>query len=165
MIFDIKKLVEKKFKNKIYVKFGVMIETPRSALISEDIAPFCDFFNYGTNDLTQMVYGLSRDDKSQFIEYYNEKNLFGIDPFSSIDQKGVGKLIESSLKKAKRSNDKLFVGVCGEHGGDPVSISFFSNQKFDYISCSPYRIPIAKLAAAQSNIILENREKGIEIDT
>ncbi len=133
-------------------KLGVMVETPRAALRAGDIAQSCDFLSFGTNDLTQMTYGLSRDDSNRFMREYIEKELFSGDPFKTIDVEGVGELLKIAVQRARNSNSKIVTGLCGEHGGDPSSISFCRFVGFEYISCSPYRVPIARLAAAQSRI-------------
>ena len=133
-------------------KLGVMVETPRAALRAGDIAQSCDFLSFGTNDLTQMTYGLSRDDSNRFMKEYVEKGLFSSDPFKTIDTEGVGELLKIAVQRARNTNSKIVTGLCGEHGGDPSSISFCRSVGFEYISCSPYRVPIARLAAAQSRI-------------
>ncbi len=133
-------------------KLGVMVETPRAALRAGDIAQSCDFLSFGTNDLTQMTYGLSRDDSNRFMKEYIEKGLFSGDPFKTIDVEGVGELLKIAVQRARNTNSKIVMGLCGEHGGDPTSISFCRSVGFEYISCSPYRVPIARLAAAQSRI-------------
>ena len=133
-------------------KLGVMVETPRAALRAGDIAQSCDFLSFGTNDLTQMTYGLSRDDSNRFMKEYIEKGLFSGDPFKTIDAEGVGELLKIAVQRARNTNSKIVTGLCGEHGGDPTSISFCRSVGFEYISCSPYRVPIARLAAAQSRI-------------
>ena len=133
-------------------KLGVMVETPRAALRAGDIAQSCDFLSFGTNDLTQMTYGLSRDDSNRFMREYLEKELFSSDPFKTIDVEGVGELLKIAVQRARNTNSKIVTGLCGEHGGDPSSISFCRSVGFEYISCSPYRVPIARLAAAQSRI-------------
>ena len=126
-----------------------MIELPRACIIADKIAEHADFISFGTNDLTQTTYGFSRDDISSFLPQYIDKNILSSDPFVSLDIRGVGELIVLAIKKAKSVNPDIKIGICGEHGGDPKSINFFHKMKFDYISCSPYRIPIAYLAAAQ----------------
>ena len=131
---------------------GTMIELPSAALNSSTIGESADFFSYGTNDLTQTTLGLSRDDSSKFLGEYVEKNIFEIDPFITIDENTVGKLVSSSVTDGRNSNNKIKIGVCGEHAGDPKSITFFNSLDIDYISCSPYRIPTARLAAAQAQI-------------
>ena len=133
-------------------KLGVMVETPRAALRAGDIAQSCDFLSFGTNDLTQMTYGLSRDDSNRFMKEYIEKELFSSDPFKTIDVEGVGELLKIAVQRARNTNSQIVTGLCGEHGGDPSSISFCRSVGFEYISCSPYRVPIARLAAAQSKI-------------
>ena len=131
---------------------GTMIELPRAALVADEIADVADFFSFGTNDLTQTTYGISRDDSGRFLETYLEKKIIDIDPFISLDKKGVGALIEIATQKSRVVNKKIKLGICGEHGGDPKSVDFCNDKDLDYVSCSPFRIPIAKLAAAQSNI-------------
>ncbi len=131
---------------------GTMIEIPRAALTADEIAKSADFFCFGTNDLTQMTYGFSRDDASKFLtEYYNAK-IFENDPFAKLDQNGVGKLMELAIKLGKETNPNLHIGICGEHGGDPSSVEYCNKIGLDYVSCSPYRVPIARLAAAQAAI-------------
>ncbi|MBO7711340.1 MAG: pyruvate, phosphate dikinase, partial [Lachnospiraceae bacterium] len=131
---------------------GTMIEIPRAALTADEIAKSADFFCFGTNDLTQMTYGFSRDDASKFLtEYYNAK-IFENDPFAKLDQNGVGKLMEIAIELGKKANPNLHIGICGEHGGDPSSVEFCNKIGLDYVSCSPFRVPIARLAAAQAAI-------------
>nr|MBP7190194.1 pyruvate, phosphate dikinase [Rickettsiaceae bacterium] len=134
------------------VKFqiGTMIELPRACLQAREIAEIADYFSFGTNDLTQTTYGISRDDVASFLPYYMEKKIIESDPFSSIDKKGVGQLIKMAVEGGRETKKNLKIGVCGEHGGDPSSIDFFSKLGMNYVSCSPYRVPIARLAAAQS---------------
>ncbi len=152
-----KVLAENNFTMKYHV--GTMIEIPRAALLSGEIATEAEFYSFGTNDLTQMTFGFSRDDATKFLpDYYNNK-IFEFDPFQTVDQKGVGKLIKMAVKDGKEVNERLLCGVCGEHGGDPRSIEFFNRVGLDYVSCSPFRVPIARLAAAQAEIKLE-REKN-----
>ncbi len=136
----------------IEIKIGTMIELPRAAIMSASIAEEASFFSYGTNDLTQMTYGFSRDDAGKFLESYYQEKIFTQDPFVHIDEEGVGRLMEISIAEAKKVNSNIELGVCGEHGGDAQSINFFNKIGLDYVSCSPYRVPIAKLAAAQANI-------------
>ena len=136
----------------INYKIGTMIELPRSAILADEIAKEADFFSFGTNDMTQMTYGFSRDDSSKFLKDYYDKKIFDFDPFQTIDQEGVGTLIDLSAKLAKTTNSKIELGICGEHGGDPKSIEFFNNIGLNYVSCSPYRVPISRLAAAQAAI-------------
>ena len=131
---------------------GTMIEIPRAALTADEIATEADFFCFGTNDLTQMTYGFSRDDAGKFLNAYYDAKIFENDPFAKLDQTGVGKLMETAIKLGKPVNNKLHVGICGEHGGDPSSIEFCHKIGLDYVSCSPFRVPIARLAAAQAAI-------------
>ena len=131
---------------------GTMIEIPRAALTADEIATEADFFCFGTNDLTQMTYGFSRDDAGKFLNAYYDAKIFENDPFAKLDQTGVGKLMETAIKLGKPVNNKLHVGICGEHGGDPSSVEFCHKIGLDYVSCSPFRVPIARLAAAQAAI-------------
>jgi pyruvate,orthophosphate dikinase len=131
---------------------GTMIEVPRGALTADEIAAEADFFSFGTNDLTQMGFGLSRDDAGRFLSHYIEHGLLEKDPFVSLDASGVGQLVEIGVKKGRSRKADLKIGVCGEHGGDPASIRFFHEAGLDYVSCSPYRVPIARLAAAQAQL-------------
>ena len=131
---------------------GTMIEVPRGALTADAIAKEAEFFSFGTNDLTQMGFGLSRDDASKFLLYYQEHGLLDKDPFVSLDVEGVGQLVEIGVKKGRAARPGLKIGICGEHGGDPSSIRFFHQVGLDYVSCSPYRVPIARLAAAQAQL-------------
>ena len=132
-----------------------MIEIPRAALMADEIAEEAEFFSFGTNDLTQMTFGFSRDDASKFLaDYYNSK-IYESDPFAHLDQNGVGKLIAMAVEKAKETRPNIKLGICGEHGGDPASIEFCEKVGLDYVSCSPFRVPIARLAAAQAAIAEE----------
>jgi pyruvate,orthophosphate dikinase len=137
---------------KISYRIGTMIEIPRAALLADTIARHADFFSFGTNDLTQMTYGFSRDDAGKFISKYLDQEIFAKDPFAVLDQQGVGKLIKMAVKLGRQEKPELKVGICGEHGGEPASIDFCHRTKLNYVSCSPYRVPIARLAAAQSAI-------------
>jgi len=132
-----------------------MIETPRAAIVADQIAAEADFFSYGTNDLTQMTFGFSRDDAGKFLPEYEAKEIFKHDVFASVDQDGVGYLVKHATENGKASNKDLNVGICGEHGGDPASVKFFHKAGLDYVSCSPFRIPIAILSAAQA--VIENK--------
>jgi len=127
-----------------------MIELPRAALRAGDIALFVDFFSFGTNDLTQTTFGISRDDAPVFLNAYLRRGLYDGDPFTTIDQRGVGELIKIAIERGRAANPDLVVGICGEHAGDPASIAFFATLGVDYVSCSPYRVPVARLALAQS---------------
>ena len=131
---------------------GTMIEIPRAALTADEIAKQADFFCFGTNDLTQMTYGFSRDDAGKFLDAYYDAKIFENDPFAKLDQTGVGTLMETAIKLGKPVNPNLHVGICGEHGGDPSSVEFCHKIGLDYVSCSPFRVPIARLAAAQAAI-------------
>ena len=135
---------------------GTMIELPRAALCADQLASSADFFSFGTNDLTQTTFGISRDDIGNFLNKYLEDGIFQNDPFISIDKEAVGSLLKIGIKKGKETNKFLKLGVCGEHGGDPNSIDFFEEIGLDYVSASPFRIPIARLAAAQSKIKKKN---------
>ncbi len=131
---------------------GTMIEIPRAALTADEIAREADFFSFGTNDLTQMTFGFSRDDAGKFLSYYYDQKIYESDPFQHLDQKGVGKLVEMAVKLGRGANPALHLGICGEHGGDPTSVEFCHRTGLDYVSCSPFRVPIARLAAAQAAI-------------
>ena len=150
--------VMKRYKMKIDYKVGTMIEIPRAAVIADDLAKEAEFFSFGTNDLTQMTLGFSRDDAGKFLPFYIERGILKIDPFVSLDQTGVGKLIEMAVTKGRRVKQNLKVGICGEHGGDPASIEFCHRSGLDYVSCSPFRVPIARLAAAQA--VLKEKQKS-----
>ena len=140
---------EETFKTKLPIIIGTMIELPRACLLANELAEIGDFFSFGTNDLTQTVFGFSRDDTGKFLPSYIQEIILERDPFSHIDTKGVGELMKIAVKKARETKKDIKIGVCGEQGGDPKSLSFFHGLGLDYVSCSPYRIPIAKLAAAQ----------------
>jgi pyruvate,orthophosphate dikinase len=133
-------------------KVGTMMETPRAALGADRLAPEVEFMSFGTNDLTQMTYGFSRDDVGKFIPRYIEKKLVDADPFVTLDQRAVGRLMEIAVKESRRAKKGIKYGICGEHGGDPRSIRFCHNLGLDYVSCSPFRVPIARIAAAQANV-------------
>jgi pyruvate,orthophosphate dikinase len=134
---------------------GTMIEVPRAAVTADTIAKEAEFFSFGTNDLTQMGCGFSRDDAGKFLGEYVQKGIYETDPFQSIDQEGVGELVKIACSKGRSVRPKIKLGICGEHGGDPDSIHFFNSIPLTYVSCSPYRVPIAMLAAAQAAIIAE----------
>jgi len=142
----------KKYRVKIKYLVGTMIEIPRATVTADKIAQQAEFFSFGTNDLTQMGFGFSRDDAGKFLKYYIEHGIFPKDPFVSIDREGIGALIKMGVEKGRKTNPKLKIGICGEHGGDPDSIHFCDEVGMDYVSCSPYRVPIARLAAAQAVI-------------
>jgi pyruvate, orthophosphate dikinase len=151
LVINIASEVQKQYKLKIEFMVGTMIELPRAAIKAKEIAKHAEFFSFGTNDLTQTTFGISRDDSGKFLNDYLDNKIFFIDPFVSIDD-GVAELIEIAVERGKSQNKKLKLGICGEHGGDPKSIAFCSKAGLDYVSCSPYRVPIARLAAAQAEL-------------
>ncbi len=135
----------------VHYKFGTMIEVPRAAVTADEIAREAEFFSFGTNDLTQMVFGFSRDDaEAKFLGYYVEKKILPVNPFQTLDRNGVGEMMRMGVQKGRRTRPDLEVGICGEHGGDPESIALCHELGLNYVSCSPYRVPIARLAAAQA---------------
>tara|TARA_Y100000590_G_scaffold345999_1_gene396033 strand:+ start:1763 stop:4390 length:2628 start_codon:yes stop_codon:yes gene_type:complete len=142
--------IQKLHSIKIKYYVGTMIELPRAALRAKDIAKYADFFSFGTNDLTQTTFGISRDDSGKFLNDYVENKIFNKDPFVSIDERGVGELIKIATERGRKQKKSLKLGICGEHGGDPASVEFCEKAKLNYVSCSPYRVPIARLAAAQA---------------
>ena len=153
--------IEKVFEEqdyKVEYMIGTMIEIPRAALLADEIAEDAEFFSFGTNDLTQMTYGFSRDDAGKFLNDYYEKQIFESDPFARVDTKGVGQLIEIAVEKGKKTRPNIELGICGEHGGDPSSVEFCHNVGLTYVSCSPFRVPIARLAAAQAAIKSEGQK-------
>jgi pyruvate,orthophosphate dikinase len=131
---------------------GTMIEVPRAAVTADEVAEVAEFFSFGTNDLTQMTFGYSRDDAGKFLPVYLEKGILKNDPFQVLDQEGVGQLVKMGVEKGRSVKPDLKIGICGEHGGEPSSVMFCNSVKMDYVSCSPYRVPIARVAAAQANI-------------
>jgi len=149
-IVDEIKQVFKERKTKIKHMIGTMIEVPRAALTADEIATEAEFFSFGTNDLTQMTMGFSRDDAGKFLGEYVNKGIYCADPFQILDQVGVGKLVEMGTTLGRKTRKKLKVGICGEHGGEPNSIDFCHRVGMNYVSCSPFRVPIARLAAAQA---------------
>ncbi len=155
IIRDTASAILNKSKKKLKYLVGTMIEIPRACLVADKIAKHAEFFSFGTNDLTQMGFGLSRDDSARFLPAYVEKNIFSSDPFLSLDKEGIGELMKIAVKRGRSSRRKLEIGICGEHGGDPESIHFCHDLKLNYVSCSPFRVPIARLAAAQAAL-----EKG-----
>jgi pyruvate,orthophosphate dikinase len=140
----------KKFEEKLSIPIGTMIEIPRAALTADEVAAHADFFSFGTNDLTQMTFGYSRDDVNTFLPDYLSQEILDVDPFQSLDQTGVGQLVEMAVAKGRATRKNLKCGICGEHGGDPASIEFCNTAGLDYVSCSPFRVPVARLAAAQA---------------
>ncbi|MCC7474530.1 MAG: pyruvate, phosphate dikinase [Pirellulales bacterium] len=151
---------KKKFKGKLNITVGTMIEVPRAALVADQIGAVADFFSFGTNDLTQMTFGFSRDDINTFLPDYLKHEILLRDPFQSLDTGGVGQLVEMAVKKGRGAKDKLKCGICGEHGGDPDSIQFCQKVGLDYVSCSPFRVPIARLAAAQAALKQAGTDTG-----
>ena len=131
---------------------GTMIEIPRAALTADEIAKEAEFFSFGTNDLTQMTFGFSRDDAGKFLNDYYERKIYEQDPFAKLDQVGVGQLVKMAAEKGRATRPSIKLGICGEHGGDPSSVEFCHNVGLDYVSCSPFRVPLARLAAAQAQV-------------
>jgi pyruvate,orthophosphate dikinase len=144
------KTVASETKSKLSYQVGTMIELPRAALKAGEIAETAEFFSFGTNDLTQTAFGISRDDAASFLGIYTAKGILPADPFVSLDRDGVGELIRIAAERGRKVRPKLKLGICGEHGGDPASVAFCHEVKLDYVSCSPFRVPIARLAAAQA---------------
>jgi pyruvate,orthophosphate dikinase len=144
--------VQAEQKVKLNYLVGTMIEVPRGALTADEIAQSAEFFSFGTNDLTQTGLGMSRDDSGSFLPQYAELEIISKNPFATIDQTGVGQLVEIAVDKGRRGRPGIKLGICGEHGGDPNSIGFFEKVGLDYVSCSPFRVPVARLAAAQAAI-------------
>jgi pyruvate,orthophosphate dikinase len=144
--------VESAMGAKINYLYGTMIEIPRATLVADEIATVADFFSFGTNDLTQMTFGFSRDDVNSIIGEYKEKKILPADPFQTLDQEGVGQLVKLGVERGRNTKPQLKVGVCGEHGGDPESVEFFFKAGMNYVSCSPFRLPLARLAAAQAAV-------------
>jgi len=151
----ITKVADEVIKNantKLDYMVGTMIEIPRAALLSDEIAKDAEFFSFGTNDLTQMTFGFSRDDASKFLKDYYSKKIYEQDPFQKIDEQGVGKLVKMSVELGRKTRPDIELGICGEHGGNPASVEFCHRVGLTYVSCSPFRVPIARLAAAQAAI-------------
>jgi pyruvate,orthophosphate dikinase len=144
--------VMRETNTKLAYQVGTMIELPRACLMAGDIAKTAEFFSFGTNDLTQTTYGISRDDAAGFLSTYIAKAILEIDPFISIDRDGVGELVKIGVTRGRKTRPNIKVGICGEHGGDPASVAFCHEVGLDYVSCSPYRVPIARLAGAQAAI-------------
>ena len=145
---DVMKEYELEFKFMV----GTMIELPRACLTADEIAKHAEFFSFGTNDLTQTTFGFSRDDIGSFLPDYLDRSILPEDPFQSLDVNGVGKLVSMAVKLGRDVNEKIKIGICGEHGGDPASINFCKENGLDYVSCSPFRVPIARLSAAQAEL-------------
>jgi pyruvate,orthophosphate dikinase len=148
-----KEVLAKYNLKKIKHMLGTMIEVPRAAIVADKLAGFAEFFSFGTNDLTQMSFGFSRDDIGGFLPDYIRKGILPGDPFQSIDQVGLGELIKMGIQRGRKTRKNLEVGICGEHGGEPKSIEFCHRVGMDYVSCSPFRVPIARLAAAQAAVV------------
>jgi pyruvate,orthophosphate dikinase len=149
-------------KRTVHVPYGTMIELPRAAIVAGELAETAEFFSFGTNDLTQTTLGISRDDAGKFLGAYVEAGILPKDPFQSIDIPGVGALVEMAKERGRKTRPGIKLGICGEHGGDPASIQFFGKVGLDYVSCSPFRVPIARLAAAQSALSKESVGKGTD---
>ena len=139
-------------------KVGTMIEIPRACLLASEIAKDAEFFSFGTNDLTQLTFGFSRDDASKFLKDYYEKKVFTQDPFATLDQDGVGKLVEMGVQLGRKTRPDIKLGICGEHGGDPKTIEFCHRVGLTYVSCSPFRVPVARLAAAVAAIKFDEQK-------
>ena len=152
IVVETAELVKKEKNSNIEYHIGTMIEIPRAAITADEIAKEAEFFSFGTNDLTQMTFGFSRDDAGKFLGAYYENKIYEQDPFARIDQTGVGSLIKIAVEKGKSVRPNIKLGICGEHGGDPSSVEFCHNAGLTYVSCSPFRVPIARLAAAQAAI-------------
>jgi pyruvate,orthophosphate dikinase len=144
--------VQKEQKCKIAYSVGTMIEVPRGALTADEIAHTAEFFSFGTNDLTQTALGVSRDDMGNFLGAYTENEIFKKNPFATLDQTGVGQLVQIAIEKGRKTRPDIKLGICGEHGGEPESVKFCHRVGLSYVSCSPYRVPVARLAAAQAAI-------------
>jgi pyruvate,orthophosphate dikinase len=144
--------VMKEKKVKVDYMYGTMIEVPRAAVTADELAQTAEFFSFGTNDLTQMTFGYSRDDVNSFLPDYLKKEILPRDPFQGLDEAGVGQLVDMAVKKGRSTRKDLKCGICGEHGGDPASVEFCHKVGLNYVSCSPYRVPIARLAAAHAAI-------------
>jgi pyruvate,orthophosphate dikinase len=154
-----KEVLAKYKLKKIKHMYGTMIEIPRACIVANKIAPTVEFFSYGTNDLTQMGFGFSRDDIGGFLPDYIKKGILPEDPFQSVDQSGIGELIKIGIERGRKANPRLEIGICGEHGGDPRSIHFCHRVGMNYVSCSPFRVPIARLAAAQATLLYPKGKK------
>ena len=150
VIQKVAKEVEAETGAKLTFQVGTMIELPRAALRAKEIAEAAEFFSFGTNDLTQTCFGVSRDDAGTFLGPYVQKGILEVDPFVSIDRDGVGELVQIGVERGRQSRPDIKLGICGEHGGDPASVAFCEEVGLDYVSCSPFRVPIARLAAAQA---------------
>jgi pyruvate,orthophosphate dikinase len=150
MVERVAAAVQKKKKVRVDYLVGTMIEIPRATIVADRIAEHADFFSFGTNDLTQLTFGYSRDDAGKFLPDYVQKGILEADPFQTLDQEGTGELVRLGTERGRKTKPDLKVGICGEHGGDPDSVGFCHRIGLDYVSCSPFRVPIARLAAAQA---------------
>ena len=157
VVVETAEAVKKEMNSDIEYHVGTMIEIPRAALLADEIAEEADFFSFGTNDLTQMTFGFSRDDAGNFLDAYYDNKIYESDPFARLDQNGVGQLVKMASEKGRSAKADLKLGICGEHGGDPSTIEFCHKIGLNYVSCSPFRVPIARLAAAQA-AIAESRQ-------
>ena len=156
IVVEVAEQVKKEKGSDMQYHIGTMIEIPRAALTAGQIAEEAEFFSFGTNDLTQMTFGFSRDDAGKFLDSYYKAKIYESDPFARLDQTGVGRLVELAVKEGRATRPELKCGICGEHGGDPSSVEFCHKVGLNYVSCSPFRVPIARLAAAQAAL----HEKG-----
>ena len=152
IVVEVAEQVKKEKNSDIEYHIGTMIEVPRAALTADKIAEEAEFFSFGTNDLTQMTFGFSRDDAGKFLDSYYQNKIYEQDPFAKLDQEGVGQLVKMAVEKGKQTRPNIKLGICGEHGGEPSSVEFFYKVGLTYVSCSPYRVPIARLSAAQAAI-------------
>ena len=152
IVVEVAEQVKKEKNSDMQYHIGTMIEIPRAALTAGAIAEEAEFFSFGTNDLTQMTFGFSRDDAGKFLNAYYENKIYENDPFARLDQEGVGQLVKMAAEKGRATRPDIILGICGEHGGDPTTIEFCHNVGLTYVSCSPFRVPIARLAAAQAAI-------------
>ena len=152
VVVETAELVKKEKNSDIEYHIGTMIEIPRAALTADMIAEEAEFFSFGTNDLTQMTFGFSRDDAGKFLDSYYQNKIYESDPFARLDQTGVGQLVKMAAEKGRATRPNIKLGICGEHGGDPASVEFCHNVGLNYVSCSPFRVPIARLAAAQAKL-------------
>ena len=158
IVVEVAEQVKKEKNSDINYHIGTMIEIPRAALLADEIAKEAEFFSFGTNDLTQMTFGFSRDDAGKFLDSYYQNKIYESDPFARLDQNGVGQLVKMAAEKGRQTRSDIKLGICGEHGGDPASIEFCEKVGLDYVSCSPFRVPIARLAAAQAAIKAKNNK-------
>jgi pyruvate,orthophosphate dikinase len=169
-IVDQKKIIDRVYekvlakfsltKSRLVLVVGTMIEIPRACITADKFAGVCEFFSFGTNDLTQMGFGFSRDDIGSFLPHYMDRKILAADPFQTIDQEGIGELIKMGINKGRSVKPNLKIGICGEHGGEPESVKFCYKVGMSYVSCSPYRVPLARLAAAQAAIAGEAESKA-----